>query len=161
MATFGIFVAFGDDKSAAIKGNSAVVGYKDWVLGVGLNLNTQAERGHGPKGKRDGKVTAMSYPISLVLHGGSANAEIFAALFATKKLDKVIIHQCLQPVDKASDKKPELVQKIELKDVYITSASESWEPNNERVISIELDYAHILLTVKEKPADFTVRNTDE
>jgi len=158
MAQFGIFVAFGDDKSAKIKGNSAVAGYEGWVLGETMQFGSSAQRTDGAKGKKDMKATANMGSIQLTLHGGSATAEIYKTCFATQSLATVHIHQCLQPVDKASNQAPTLVQKIDLKEVYITGVSEIWNPEGERSVAIELEFAHFMLTVGTKPADFTVRN---
>ena len=158
MAQFGIFVAFGDDKSATIKGNSAVAGYEGWVLGHTMQYGASAMRTDGAKGKKDTKATASMSGISLSLHGGSATAEMYKSLFATQKIAKVHIHQCLQPVNSSSGQKPELIQKIDLTDVYITGVAEAWTPDGERSVSIELECAHFMLTVGTKPADFTLRN---
>ncbi|MBX3231370.1 MAG: type VI secretion system tube protein Hcp [Labilithrix sp.] len=158
MAQFGIFVAFGDNKSAKIKGNSAVAGYEDWVLGHSVQLNSRADRTDGPAGKTAKKVTAHVDGLSLMLHGGSATAEMYKTLFATTALAQVHIHQCLQPVDKAAKQAPDLVQKIELKDVFITSVSENWMPDGERSVQVTLEFAHIMFTEGKKTADFTVRN---
>lgn len=158
MAVFGIFVAFGDDKSAAIKGNSKVAGYEGWVLGESVSLGASAERGNGPTGKRDGKATAHMSAMALTVHGGSATAEMYDFCMKTKMLKTVHIHQCLQPVDKASTQQPELIQKIDLKTVYITGVSEVWSDQGDRMVTLSLDYAHFMVTVGTKPADITLRN---
>ncbi len=158
MAQFGIFVAFGDDKSAKIKGNSAVAGYEGWVLGHSVSYNTSAHRTDGPTGKLDGKVVANIGNLGLMLHGGSATAEMYKALFATQQFAKIHIHQCLQPADAASKQQPELIQKIDLTLAYITGVNELWLPGGERSVAIDLEFGHFMVTVGTKPADFTVRN---
>lgn len=158
MAQFGIFVAFGDDKSAKIKGNSKVAGYEDWVLGESVHFGSSAMKTHGAKGKKETKVTASIGSIAVTLHGGAATAEIYKMLFSTTALATVSIHQCLQPADAASNQKPDLIQKIDLKDVFIVGINETWTPSGERTINIDLEFAHFMLTVGTKPADITVRN---
>lgn len=160
MAQFGIFLAFQDKQSGGLKGNSVVKGYEGWTLGHTMNVGGYSIRRDGAVGKNEKRVAAHVNEMNLTVGSGSANAEMYAALLATKKFDKVFIAQCLQPVDNSNTQVPDLIQEITLTNVYITAIADVWHgtPGAERSLNISLDYGQITFAIGKKTADFVVRN---
>jgi type VI protein secretion system component Hcp len=153
MAEYGIMVGF-----KKIKGNSQLADFKEYIPAQACTFGSSSTRsgGNSPTKRH---ISIEQTPITVVLLAGQWVAEIQEACYGKEAVGDVIIAQLAQEVDKQSQAKPTVVQKLTLTNAIIVSVEQAWDTgDSDRFVNVTFMMEKILLEIDKKPADFTLRN---
>jgi hypothetical protein len=152
MAEYGIMVGF-----KKIKGNSQLADFKEFIPASGCSFSSSSAR--SGKGITNRRITIDQTPVTATLLAGQWVAELQEAAYNVENVGDVTIVQLSQEVDKASQAKPTVVQKLTLSNAVIVSVDQAWDTGDgDRFVGVTLKFEKILLEIDKKPADFTLRN---
>jgi hypothetical protein len=152
MAEYGIMVGFKD-----IKGNSQLADFKEYIPASNCSFGSSSTR--TGKGITNTRISVDQTPVTVQVLAGKWVAEIQNACYNVQNVGDVTIVQLGQAVDKASQAKPTVIQKLTLTKAVVVSVEQAWDTgDSDRYVGVTFSFEKILLEIDKKPADFTLRN---